>query len=67
MNVFCRLAGKFRLKSKSTGAGKFRKLTVTHNYTRMDIVKLLLRVGGCDEQYTLHIPTKFAHMWSSDD
>lgn len=65
--MLCRIAGKYRLKSKSSGSGKSRKLTVSRKLTKMDIVKQLLRMGGHDEQYTLLIPSKFAHLWSSDD
>ncbi|RZC38444.1 NF-kappa-B-repressing factor-like [Asbolus verrucosus] len=42
-----------------------RKLRVSKKITRIDIVKQLLKIGGEDGLYKLHIPTKFAHMWKT--
>ncbi|XP_068917161.1 NF-kappa-B-repressing factor [Tenebrio molitor] len=57
-----KVARKFNLKSKSSGTSS-RKITVSHKITRMDIVKELLKIGGEDGLYKLHIPTKFMHLW----
>ncbi|XP_044257396.1 NF-kappa-B-repressing factor-like [Tribolium madens] len=55
-------ARKFNLKTKSIG-GENRKITVSKNVNKMDIVKQLLRTGGEDGFYKLHIPTNFEHLW----
>ncbi|EFA11082.1 NF-kappa-B-repressing factor [Tribolium castaneum] len=56
-------ARKFNLKTKSIGR-ESRKITVSKKITRMDIVRELLRSGGEDGFYKLHVPTNFAHLFT---
>ncbi|XP_063928539.1 NF-kappa-B-repressing factor-like isoform X1 [Zophobas morio] len=57
-----RIARKYNLKSKSTGS-ESRKLSVSKKITRIDIVRELLKIGGEDGLYKLHIPKNFENLW----